>query len=219
MAKPTVNKMHQRIYFALRVVAVLIAITSGVVQLTSSLRTPSLIYATKDLDTYPLTITPAGELGQPAVETKLLVGHTIKVLGLLIQNKGKKTATDVFVRIPFVESDGFVGGWIARGDRPITSSMQSEVKEFKYDKLVPEESVCFYIYLKNTASNLADRVQVVDGDGRIATYMPYVPMRRDGRRLLFSIPLWAIAIAAIVVLLSIPDAVKGLDKLRDWLIK
>lgn len=212
----------ERALFILKFVGVVVTIVAGIVRILPYFEQPNVIYATKDIASYPVAYheseaSSATEVSPADVRAKVLVGKPILIQGLLIQNLGNKTATDILVRIPIAESDGYAGGWIARGDNPVTTYMRDQVTEYKFDKLVPGESVSFYLYLKNSSSNLAARMQVFDGSGRLAPYYPYVPLRAHYEEtFLFQIPKWFVYLLMVVMLILLIPAKKDIQKVKQF---
>lgn len=160
----------------LRIVAVAMTIIAAGLHIKESLETSKVVYATNTLAAYPLAYDKSAAEFSTTVQAQILSGKPVKMQGIVIQNTGQRAASDILVRIPISADDGFLGGWIARGDEPVTRNMQDQVTAYKFDKLIPGESVSFYVYLKNLDSNLADRIQVFDGSGHLAPHYLYVPV-------------------------------------------
>lgn len=200
------NNVPERALLILKILAAAFAVVGGGLKIASLLEGPKVIYATKDIASYPMgykELDPSTGL----MESKVLIGPPILLQALVVQNKGQKTATDILVRIPIIDSDGYIGGWMARGDNPVTHYLGDQITEYKIDKLIPEESVSFYIYLKNASSDIATRIQVFDGQGRHAPYYPYTPLRKfEGGAFTLSVPRWYLtAILLVFAILSFPN--------------
>ena len=210
--------MPGSLFNKIRIVAATVTIVAGVVRIIPYFDKPEVIFATKDINTYPLAFAD-GNLPDGTIEARITEGKPIKILGLAVQNKGSRTATDVLVRLPFTTADGYLGGWIARGDDPITHYMQVEKTEYKIDKLIPEESVSFFIYLREMNSDIADRIVVTDGLGKLARHYPYLPVRNLGEQsTLIVVPSWLFYFGVIVLVLFLlpnpADARKWVARVR-----
>lgn len=139
---------------------------------------PELVYFTQDLAAYPLesrdnVLVPGG------IEGNVIVGGPIKILNLMVQNKGVRSI-DVSVRIPFSADDGYLIGWMSKNEDPSTRYMLDRRTEYRFRQLLPGDTVSFDLYLKNASSDLAGRIEVFDGDGHRAAYYPSVPVRYVG---------------------------------------
>ena len=143
---------------------------------------PEVIYSTSELTTYPMTYHD----NKPApadIQGKVLLRGPIKALSLMVQNEGERSA-DVLVRIPLSKGDGYLGGWMSKSEAPSIVYMLGVRTEYRLHKLLPGDRVTFYLNLENVNSNLADRIEVFDGDGRRAIYYRYVAVRYIGRNVI-----------------------------------
>ena len=146
-----------------------LTITTAIV---NQVQRPEIVYSTKELTAYPLM--PAD------IQGRVLANGPVKILELVVQNKGKRSASDVLVRIPSTADDKYLGGWMTKSEAPSTVYMLGSAAEHKLEKLLPGDTVSFSLCLKNVRSDLASRVQVFDGDGRRATSYRYVSVRYLG---------------------------------------
>lgn len=140
---------------------------------------PEVVYSTQELTAYPITY--QNDRLMPAdIQGKMLADGPVKILELVVQNKGKRSASDVLVRLPFSGDDEYLGGWMTKSEAPSTVYMLGSKAEHKLEKLLPGDTVSFCLYLKNVRSDLAGRVQVFESDGRRAAYYRYESVRYFG---------------------------------------
>lgn len=218
MAKPKYFK-PKSFGFWVQVIASIAALILFSFELRSYLLRPDVVYATREMVAYAVGVEKTENDGR-AVVPYIIFGSPPKILGLLVQNNGGKTATDVLVRIPFENSDELIAGWVRNPDRPDHVRMKADVSNYKFDKLIPGDSVTFDIYLKNTESDLAERIVVMDGFGREATHYSYEATIAGDDRIRFNVSRTAYYIfGLLMVAFFIPGVFDRIRKFGEQLLK
>lgn len=159
---------------------------------------PDVVYSTNEVTAYPVTYHD-GKMSLADIQGRQVLGGPIKIVSVVVQNKGQRSATDVTARIIVPKSDDYLGGWITKSQEPARVEMLGERTEWTSPKLIPGDSVTIDFYLGSV--NSAYQTQVFDGDGRSAAHYPYVPVHDVGGDMVI-IPLRERWIFACVLMLS-----------------
>jgi len=145
--------------------------------MNSYFQQPDLEYSTNELSTYPISYND-GKFALDDIQDSAVLGGQIKMVTLIVRNKGERSVPSVLLRFPVLPADGYLGARMSKSaDNPSRLYMFDTQTEWKFRNLMPGDSITFYLYLKSAGSDLASRIEVFDGDGRRAAYYPYVPRR------------------------------------------
>ena len=139
---------------------------------------PKVVYSTEELATYPI-IYQENKPVLTDIQGRMLVDGPIKILDVVVRNEGERGAHAVCVRIPFFSNDGYLGGWMWESQSPSESYMIALETQRCFHELMPGDEVRLYLYLRNVNSQLANRIDVFDGEGRRAPRNRYVPVGSD----------------------------------------
>lgn len=201
--KNLISHLRDTLYIA----TALVSLIFYIVRTIPYFRGPEIVYSTKELMAYPITY----KNNRPApayVQGRALVNGQVKILDLVVQNKGARSASDILVRIPVSGVDEYIGGWMTKSEAPSTVYMLGAKREFRFHNLIPGDTISFCLYLNAAKSNLAYRIRVYTADGRLATHFRYIPVPYvSGDAVVFTtrkrwIDLFGLAMA-VVLLLSV----------------
>ena len=199
--------------FWLRATAAIGAIVAAAITIRTYLLQPDIIYATHEMVAYAVGVEKTDN-EQKSIAARVIFGAPPKILGLIIQNEGTKSATDVLVRIPFSDHDELIAAWMEPADRPGQIRLNPDVRDYKFEKLVPGESITFYIYLKNIESDLAERITVFDGFGQQAPHYEYAPRLAGDNILRFEFSKTTYYLVGFLLFLTVlPDSAASAKKL------
>lgn len=159
-----------------------------------------VIYSTEELATYPMAYRD-NKLIPDDIQGKAIVDGPVKILCVVVRNKGQRSASDVLVRIPLSSRDEYIAGWMSKSEAPSVVYMLGARTEYTFHKLLPGDAVSFYLYLRNVNSDLTNRIEVFDGDGYRAAYYRYVPVRYVGSDGVIKRWFYVLGLASVVILL------------------
>ncbi len=176
---------------------------------------PDVVYYTQEMPAFPI----AYKNNKPApadIQSEALLGEPIENLQLQVRITAERSQSVLSVRIPFSSDDGYLGGWMTKSEDPSSGYMLDAKTEHTFHGLLPGDEVNFYLYLTNAKSDLADRIQVFDGQGRPASHYHYVPVRSDaiiisrrrGR-------IYFVCVAFVVILLLGVILLMGVSRVRE----
>lgn len=172
----SISRFRETFYTTL-ISSLTFACIGAIVKTISHVPQSGLMYSTNEVPTYPMPYRNH-KFAPAEIQGKLLVEGTIKALSVMVRNEGEH-GSDALVRIPCSADDKCLGGWMSKSDDPSFVYMLGEGAEYRFHKLLPGDTVRFYLYLKDVNSDLARRIEVFDADGRRAAYYRYVPVRYD----------------------------------------
>lgn len=178
MVKPnhSIFRLKETVCTAL-VSSLTVGLIGAIVRSVPYFQQSGLVYSTRELPAYPLAY-QNNRLAPADIQGKVLVGGPVKLLNLLVQIKGE-SVSDAVVRIPYASEDRFLVGWMSKSGDPSAVYMLGAETEYRFRRLLPGDSIRFYLYLNNVGSDLANRIEVFDGDGHLATRFRYLPVRPD----------------------------------------
>lgn len=164
--------------FALTAIVSLTAsIVPVVTAVNSYFQQPELEYSMNELSTYPISYRD-GKFALDDIQDSAVLGGQMKMVNLVVRNRGERSVSSVLVRFPVLPADGYLGARMSKSaDSPPRLYMFDTQTEWKFRNLMPGDSIVFHLYLKSARSDLANRIEVFDGDGRRAAYHPYLPRR------------------------------------------
>jgi len=171
---------------------------------------PDLFYTTNELAVYPVTYHD-GKMSLTDIQGSQLLRGPVKVIRVVVRNKGERSATGATARIIVPTRDDYLGGWITKSQDPSRVEMLGARMEWTSPKLMPGDSVTLDFYLKSV--NSAYQIEVFDGDGRSAAHYPYLPVHDLGgdmvifplrKRWIFACALMLVLVLVIVLLAVAP---------------
>lgn len=145
-----------------------------------------LRYSTNELMGYPV---PYHD-DKPApgdIQGQVLAGGLVRYMTVVVWSDEKRSVSGAMARIPFSKADELLNGWISDSATP--SKVYMLGTENQLPKLLPGDIITFYMSLGNLNSDLANRIEVFDGDGRPATHYQYVSARDAGSNVLVDVPM------------------------------
>ncbi|HEU4618007.1 MAG TPA: hypothetical protein VFV10_08190 [Gammaproteobacteria bacterium] len=156
-------------------------------ELTGFRLLPKVIYATKEVETYPI-------FSDPGATAPTVRGLPVKIIGVAVRNIGRRTATNVLVRFPQKSKIPYIG-WIVHGG---VGESKMDRETYQFDKLAPGEEVNFYIYTSDVRAKVVDSIEAFYDRGA-AEHYPYRPEPASAG---IYVPMWKVgAFFGLVALL------------------
>lgn len=194
------------------IVALVAAIFPEIPWIISYSQQSAVVYSTNELTTYPVPYHD-NRFFPGDIQGRMLASGPIKIVSVVVQNTGQRSASGV-VRIPRSASDEYLVGWVRRSEDPSRLYMLGTWPEYKYNDLMPGDTITIYLWVRNANSELASRIGVFERDGRRAGYYPYVPVRYVGGDVVATVPIrmrWIYACAFMLIV----GLILGVSRMRN----
>jgi len=154
-------------------VLLVLSILFAIFKLHDYLNVPNVIYATLEIDTYPVVLENKNQLSKEMPEYLRKTASTpTKIIGVAVKNIGTKAAENVLVQFP--NNKPFVG-WMVKASEKNQVIFDNLRGAFKFNKLLSGEEIDYYIYMTNTYESIVDDIKVTF-DGGLALHYPYKPV-------------------------------------------
>lgn len=180
-------------------IALLGVIVGAIPEVTPYFEQSEVCYSTNEVTGYPAPY----DDNKPApgdIRSEVLARGLVRTLTVEVWNEGQ-TGADVTVRIPISKDDKLLSGWMSDSATPGEVYLLQPEKRFP--QLIRGERVAFYLNLGNVKSDVASRIAVFDGHGRLATYYKYSAVRYVGDNVAFTLPIrrsWVYIVLGLVAI-------------------